>query len=98
MNEKHDYTTHPLDPPPSDVVGVQNTYEMGAWQANPGAVKQEMLDFLYGRLAAQQRVPVGVVEGGWLPHKDGQHVTIRMRVPTAGLLMDFAEHMEEFDV
>lgn len=86
---------HPLDPPPSNVVGIQNVYSLDSWQADPESVKQEMLDFLYGRLAAQQRIPVGIVEGGWFVHKDGKNVTVRMRVPTAPLLMDFAEHWEE---
>ena len=85
---------HPLDPPPSNMFGVQNVYEVSMWEANPEAIKQELLDFLYARLAAQQRTPVGVVEGGWF-HKDKNNVLVRMRVPTAALLMDFAEHMEE---
>lgn len=85
---------HPLDPPPSNIVGVQNVYAAQTWESDPESVKQEMLDFLYGRLSAQQRVPVGVVEAGWY-RKDANNVLIRMRVPTAALLMDFAEHMEE---
>lgn len=84
--------THPLDPPPSNMVGVQNVYAIQTWEADPESVKQEMLDFLYGRLAVQHRIPVGVIEGGWY-RKDKDNVLVRMRVPTAALLMDFAEHM-----
>lgn len=90
MNERH-----PLDPPPSDVIGLHKAYYTSAWQADPDAIKREVLGYLYERLATQQRIPVGIVEGGWLVHEDGAHVTVRMRVPTAPLLMDFAEHTEE---
>lgn len=85
---------HPLDPPPSDVVGVQQAIRLEEFTGNEEQFKSALLRLLYERLANQQRVPVGVVEGGWLLHKGGQHVTIRMRVPTAPLLLDFSEHTE----
>lgn len=84
---------HPLDPPPSNVVGVQNSYTLEQWTVDADHIKANMLSYLYERLAAQQRIPVGVVEGGWIIN--GENVAVRMRVPTAPLLMDFAEHMEE---
>lgn len=86
---------HPLDPPPSNLVGVQNTYTTEQWQADSEHIKMNLLAKLYERLAIQKRIPVGIVEAGWFTHKDGKNVTVRMRVPTAPLLMDFAEHMEE---
>ena len=87
---------HPLDPPPSALVGVQNTYALSDWIADAESVKQEVLAKLYERLAVQMRIPVGIVEGGYLyTGGDDSRVLVRMRVPTAPLLLDFNEHMEE---
>lgn len=84
--------------PPPSMVHIQNVYKLSSWETSPHLVRREMLDFLYGRLAEKQLVPVGIIELGWMVRGDGLGVTVQMRVPTAPMLMDFAEHVEEFDV
>lgn len=88
---------HPLDPPPSNVVGVQKSYSLEQWETGAEHIKANMLAYLYDRLAINHRVPVGMIEGAYYPREDGT-VVVRMRVPTAPVLMDFTEHREESDV
>lgn len=88
---------HPLDPPPSDCIGVQQGFDMEQYESHTEQCKLSVLRALYERLANQQRIPVGIVEAGWFYRHESErtHVVIRMRVPTAPLLMDYAEHVEE---
>lgn len=80
-----------------DAIRGEIVYTKSAWESDPEIAKQEVLAFLYERVADAYRVPVGAVEGDYRHHKvgDEHYVTVRMWVSTTPLLMNFTEHEED---